>query len=175
VTDITKLMICRGSVSPSRYLGEAETQQIVITRPGKPAGVLIGFESQDDWLDYRLENDPTIFAPDRAGAQQPACRPRDQAGGHERNSADLLVRPGVAPMRGRPDAARLAHSHRGAARHLSRRTEVRKRFRAAASRRSISAVNWSWRTWRSSGDCGRPALIRRSISFCTASHSRLQS
>ncbi|WP_322514913.1 type II toxin-antitoxin system Phd/YefM family antitoxin [Rhodopseudomonas palustris] len=42
----------------SRYLREAETQQIVITRHGKPAGVLIGFESEDDWFDYRLENDP---------------------------------------------------------------------------------------------------------------------
>ena len=41
----------------SRYLREAEGQQIVITRHGKPAGVLIGFESEDDWLDYRLEHD----------------------------------------------------------------------------------------------------------------------
>ena len=29
----------------SRFLREAETQEIVITRHGKPAGVLIGFES----------------------------------------------------------------------------------------------------------------------------------
>ena len=42
----------------SRYLREAETQEIVITRHGKPAGVLIGFESEDDWFDYRLEHDP---------------------------------------------------------------------------------------------------------------------
>jgi prevent-host-death family protein len=41
----------------SRFLREAETQDIVITRHGKPAGVLIGFESEDDWFDYRLEND----------------------------------------------------------------------------------------------------------------------
>jgi prevent-host-death family protein len=41
----------------SRYLREAENQEIVITRHGKPAGVLIGFESEDDWFDYRLEND----------------------------------------------------------------------------------------------------------------------
>ena len=41
----------------SRYLREAETQEIVITRHGKPAGVLIGFESDDDWFDYRLEHD----------------------------------------------------------------------------------------------------------------------
>ncbi|MDO9440899.1 MAG: type II toxin-antitoxin system Phd/YefM family antitoxin [Beijerinckiaceae bacterium] len=42
----------------SHYLRIAETQEIVITRHGKPAGVLIGFESEDDWFDYRLENDP---------------------------------------------------------------------------------------------------------------------
>jgi prevent-host-death family protein len=41
----------------SRFLREAETQEIVITRHGKPAGVLIGFESEDDWFEYRLEND----------------------------------------------------------------------------------------------------------------------
>jgi prevent-host-death family protein len=45
----------------SRYLREAETQDIVITRRGKPAGVLIGFESEEDWLDYRLENDPRFL------------------------------------------------------------------------------------------------------------------
>jgi prevent-host-death family protein len=41
----------------SRYLREAERQEIVITRHGKPAGVLIGFESEEDWFDYRLEHD----------------------------------------------------------------------------------------------------------------------
>jgi prevent-host-death family protein len=42
----------------SRFLREAEKQEIVITRHGKPAGVLIGFSSEDDWFDYRLQNDP---------------------------------------------------------------------------------------------------------------------
>jgi len=41
----------------SRFLREAEKQEIVITRHGKPAGVLIGFETEDDWFDYRLEHD----------------------------------------------------------------------------------------------------------------------
>ena len=41
----------------SRFLREAETQDIIITRHGKPAGVLIGFESEDDWFAYRLEHD----------------------------------------------------------------------------------------------------------------------
>ena len=41
----------------SRFLREAETQDVVITRHGKPAGVLIGFKTEDDWFDCRLEND----------------------------------------------------------------------------------------------------------------------
>lgn len=45
----------------SRFLREAERQEIVITRHGKPAGVLIGFESEDDWFDYKLENDPRFL------------------------------------------------------------------------------------------------------------------
>ena len=45
----------------SHLLREAEKQEIVITRHGKPAGVLIGFKSEDDWFDYRLENDPRFL------------------------------------------------------------------------------------------------------------------
>lgn len=45
----------------SRFLREAETAEIVITRHGKPAGLLIGFESEEDWFDYRLENDPRFL------------------------------------------------------------------------------------------------------------------
>jgi prevent-host-death family protein len=45
----------------SKYLREAEKEEIIITRHGKPAGVLIGFESEDDWFEYRLENDPRFL------------------------------------------------------------------------------------------------------------------
>jgi prevent-host-death family protein len=45
----------------SRFLRAAEKCDVVITRHGKPAGVLIGFESEDDWFDYRLENDPRFL------------------------------------------------------------------------------------------------------------------
>ena len=45
----------------SRFLREAETQDVIITRHGKPAGVLIGFKSEDDWFDYRLERDPRFL------------------------------------------------------------------------------------------------------------------
>ena len=45
----------------SHLLREAEEQDIIITRHGKPAGILIGFESEEDWFDYRLENDPRFL------------------------------------------------------------------------------------------------------------------
>jgi len=45
----------------SHLLREAAKADIVITRHGKPAGVLIGFESEDDWFEYRLENDPRFL------------------------------------------------------------------------------------------------------------------
>ena len=44
-----------------RFLREAATEEIVITRHGRPAGILVGFASEDDWLDYRLEHDPRFL------------------------------------------------------------------------------------------------------------------
>ena len=46
----------------SRFLRLAENEEVVITRHGKPAGLLIGFRSEDDWFDYRLEHDPRFLA-----------------------------------------------------------------------------------------------------------------
>jgi prevent-host-death family protein len=45
----------------SKFLRLAEKEEIVITRHGKPAGVLIGFGDEEDWFDYRLENDPRFL------------------------------------------------------------------------------------------------------------------
>ncbi|OFX27921.1 MAG: prevent-host-death protein [Armatimonadetes bacterium RBG_16_67_12] len=45
----------------SRILRLAEKEDVLITRHGKPAGVLVGFESEDDWFDYRLEHDPRFL------------------------------------------------------------------------------------------------------------------
>ncbi len=45
----------------SKYLKLAKKEEIVITRHGKPAGVLIGFASEDDWFEYRLEHDPRFL------------------------------------------------------------------------------------------------------------------
>jgi prevent-host-death family protein len=46
----------------SRVLREAEKQPVLITRHGRPAGVLIGFADEDDWFEYRLLNDPRFQA-----------------------------------------------------------------------------------------------------------------
>lgn len=45
----------------SKFLRQAEKEEVVITRHGKPAGILIGFKSEDAWFDYRLENDPRFL------------------------------------------------------------------------------------------------------------------
>lgn len=45
----------------SKFLRLAEEEEIVILRHGKPAGVLVGFKTEDDWFDYRLENDPRFL------------------------------------------------------------------------------------------------------------------
>ena len=45
----------------SRFLRLAESEEILITRHGKPAGVLIGFESEEAWFEYRLEHHPEFL------------------------------------------------------------------------------------------------------------------
>jgi prevent-host-death family protein len=59
---VKKIALSEAKDQLSKYLHEAEKEEIVILRHGKPAGVLIGFESEDDWFDYRVENDPRFLA-----------------------------------------------------------------------------------------------------------------
>ena len=40
-----------------KIIKEAEKDEVLITRHGKPAAVVIGFHDEDDWIDYRLEHD----------------------------------------------------------------------------------------------------------------------
>ncbi|MGH7573633.1 MAG: type II toxin-antitoxin system prevent-host-death family antitoxin [Longimicrobiales bacterium] len=46
----------------SRYLRLAANDEIIITRHGKPAGVLIGFDSEEDWFEYQLERNPAFLS-----------------------------------------------------------------------------------------------------------------
>jgi len=40
----------------SKYLRMAEKEQIIIMRHGKPAGVLVGFKTEDDWRVSTYQN-----------------------------------------------------------------------------------------------------------------------
>ena len=53
----------------SRILRQAEKEEVIITRHGKPAGVLIGFKSEDDWFEYRLQNDARFLSRIEAAMQ----------------------------------------------------------------------------------------------------------
>ena len=47
-------------------------------RDGKPAGVLVGFADEDDWFEYRLQNDPQCRDPqDAATVLDREQRPND--------------------------------------------------------------------------------------------------
>jgi prevent-host-death family protein len=56
-----KVALARIKDALSKYLRMAEREEIIITRHGKPAGVLIGFKSEDEWFEYRLENHPKFL------------------------------------------------------------------------------------------------------------------
>ena len=66
----------------SRYLRLAESEEVVITRHGRPAGVLIGFGTEEDWFDYRLAHHPEFVRRIRKARA-------DIAGGHGTRLEDL--------------------------------------------------------------------------------------
>jgi prevent-host-death family protein len=70
--DMKKVSLAAVKDQLSKFLHDAEREEIVITRHGKPAGVLIGFESEDDWFDYKLENDPRFLS--RVGRARASLR-----------------------------------------------------------------------------------------------------
>ena len=61
---------------------EAEKDEVVVTRHGKPAAVIIGFADEDAWFDYRLEHDETFL--------QKIAKARDQIKRGEFVSLDQL-------------------------------------------------------------------------------------
>ncbi len=56
-----RTLLSRIRAELSQYLRLAEKEEIVITRHGKPAGLMIGCASEEDWFDYRLERDPRFL------------------------------------------------------------------------------------------------------------------
>ena len=80
----------------SKYLHEATLDKIVITRHGKPAGVLIGFQDEDDWFDFRLENDPRFLqriAQARAGIRKGKGIPWEEIEAGENGRTTASSRP----------------------------------------------------------------------------------
>jgi prevent-host-death family protein len=63
----------------SRYVDLSAREEIVVTRHGRPAAVLIGFEDDEDWFEYQMEHDPRFIA-DGERAAKPRGRTRDFAG-----------------------------------------------------------------------------------------------
>ncbi len=60
----------------SKDLRLDENEEILITRRGRPAGVLIGFASDEDWFEYRLEHHPEFLrriADARCHSDGPCC------------------------------------------------------------------------------------------------------
>lgn len=55
----------------SRYLRIAEKEDVIITRHGVPAGILIGFEDPEDWWEEALLRHP-LFQARIARARQSA-------------------------------------------------------------------------------------------------------
>ncbi|MBI4766219.1 MAG: type II toxin-antitoxin system prevent-host-death family antitoxin [Deltaproteobacteria bacterium] len=44
-----------------QIIREAEEEEILITRHGKPAAIVIGFRNEDDWFDYKMEHDENFL------------------------------------------------------------------------------------------------------------------
>jgi prevent-host-death family protein len=58
---IRRLALAEVKDDLSRFLRLAESEEILITRHGKPAGVLTGFEDEEAWFDYRVEHHPEFL------------------------------------------------------------------------------------------------------------------
>ena len=56
----------------SRYLRVAESEEVIITSHGQPAGAPIGFAAEEDWFDHRLQHDARF--PRRAAAARESPR-----------------------------------------------------------------------------------------------------
>lgn len=67
-----KVALSKAKDDLSRVLRLAEKEEVLITRHGKPAGVLVGFGSEEDWFEYRLEHDSRFL--DRIEAARRSLR-----------------------------------------------------------------------------------------------------
>ena len=46
----------------SEFIKKAAKEEVIVTIHGRPAAVIVGFEDEDDWLEYRLLKDDKFLA-----------------------------------------------------------------------------------------------------------------
>jgi prevent-host-death family protein len=49
-----KVPLSKAKENFSEFIKRAGKEEVVVTIHGRPAAVIIGFEGEDDWLEYRL-------------------------------------------------------------------------------------------------------------------------
>lgn len=59
---MTEIPLYKVKDNLSKYIDLAADEEIVVTRHGRPAAVIVGFKDEDAWFDYRLENDERFLA-----------------------------------------------------------------------------------------------------------------
>jgi prevent-host-death family protein len=59
---MTKVPLSEVKDNFSEFIKKAGKEDVVITIHGRPAAVIIGFEDEDDWLEYRLLNNDEFLA-----------------------------------------------------------------------------------------------------------------
>jgi prevent-host-death family protein len=59
---MTKIPVAKVKDNFSNILRRAGKEEIVVTVHGRPVAVIIGFENEDDWLEYRLLKDDKFLA-----------------------------------------------------------------------------------------------------------------
>jgi prevent-host-death family protein len=59
---MTRIALHEAKNQLSTLLKKAAKDRVLITRHGRPAGILIGFADEEDYFDYQLENDSRFEA-----------------------------------------------------------------------------------------------------------------
>jgi prevent-host-death family protein len=57
-----KMPLTKAKDDLSALIRDAEKEEVLITRHGRPAAIVIGFANEDEWLEYRLLNDERFLA-----------------------------------------------------------------------------------------------------------------
>ena len=60
--NMIKVPLSKVKDSFSEFIKRAGREEVVVTIHGRPAAVLVGFENEEDWLEYRLLKDERFLA-----------------------------------------------------------------------------------------------------------------